>query len=184
MQTALAYTLDDYLATEEGSEVRREYWDGEITAMSGVSWRHAVLVGRLVMKIGNGVEGRCNVVPNDLRVQVSADRYVYPDVVVVCGEPELTDERPPSLLNPSVLVEVLSESTANRDRGDKLEAYMGVPCLREYWILEQDTPRAILYSRTAEGWGVLVVGGEDAVLTSSALGIDLPLRALYGKQSR
>ncbi len=179
MQTALAYTLDDYLATEEESEVRREYWDGEITAMSGVSLQHDRVVMRLVAQL-LARPCACEVFSSDVRVRVNPQRYVYADLIVVCGEPRVTDEKPPSLLNPSVLVEVLSESTANRDRGDKLEAYMGVPSLQEYWILEQDTPRAILYSRTAEGWGVLVAGGEEAVLTSSALGIDLPLRALYG----
>jgi|SRR5690606_2530278 Uma2 family endonuclease len=100
-------TLDDYLLMEEHSETKHEYWDGYVVDMAGAPWGHVRLTARLVTLLNIQLKG-CRAVSSDLRVRIGT-RYAYPDVVVVCGEPRLTDELPESLLNPTLLVEVTSD---------------------------------------------------------------------------
>lgn len=168
------FSLTDYLRMEEMAETKHEYWDGQIVDMAGATWEHGVVVSNLSRELGNRLHDRCRVVTSDQRVRLSQRRYVYPDVVVVCGKPELTDERPPSLLNPTLLVEVLSESTSRIDTGDKLDAYRNIVSLQEYWIVDDEGRRTLQYMKGAD-WN-LHIYGFDSILRSKRLGIELPLR--------
>ena len=111
-QTMARYTVEEYLALERQSEERHEYIDGQIYAMAGGSYQHAQIIGGLVREFGNALKKRpCSVVPSDLRLRVSPDGlYTYPDVVVICGDPRFADDRRDTLLNPTLIVEVLSPS--------------------------------------------------------------------------
>lgn len=169
-------TARDYLEYEEHAETKHEYWEGEIRAMSGASWEHARLTFRIAERLSHHLR-ECTPVTSDLRVRISATRYVYPDVVVVCGKPDLTEERPPSLMNPTILVEVASESTTAVDKTDKLQAYLQIPSIKEYWIAEQDRPLVLQYVKQGDTW-TLRIHGEGSVI-HGPMGLELPLDEIY-----
>lgn len=117
-----------------------------------------------------------------MRVQVRADAtYTYPDVVVVCGEPQFADTHVDMLLNPTVLVEVLSESTELIDRRQKLAQYRALPSVRDYLLVAQDAPRIERYTRQEAGWLYADVTGLDGIVTLDAIGCKLALREVYRK---
>ncbi|PSQ73151.1 MAG: hypothetical protein BRD34_02820, partial [Bacteroidetes bacterium QH_6_64_77] len=105
--------------------------------------------------------------------------YVYPDVAVVCGPPEYTDESPPSLVNPELLVEVTSASTADRDHQDKLDAYLQLDSLQEYWIASPSRILITQYVRQDDEWVVRSVRNREAVLRCEALDIELDMDDIY-----
>ena len=118
----------EYLAGERASSVRHEFFAGELFAMAGASWEHSLIKDNLARELGNRLlDGDCRVVTSDLRVKVDATGlYTYPDILVVCGEPAFEDQQFDTLLNPRVLVEVLSETTEKYDRGTKFRHYRQV----------------------------------------------------------
>ncbi|MEX0747033.1 MAG: Uma2 family endonuclease [Rhodothermales bacterium] len=164
--------------TQDGVK-KYEYHAGEIYAMAGASWAHVVITDNVTAALRSRLNvDRCRTATAEMRVQVGKD-YTYPDVVVVCGDPELTDERPPSLQNPQLIVEVLSESTAIRDKGWKMHAYLQIPSVREYWILEQTERLVLQYHRVADEWGLRIFSGKDEVLRSQHLSLDIPIKEFY-----
>ena len=124
MQPKPRISPEEYLARERQAQTKSEYFDGEIFAMSGASEAHVLIVANVVTTLHDQLRGRdCRVYARDLRVKVSATRlYTYPDVVVVCGEARFEDERADTLMNPQVIVEVLSKTTQDYDRGAKLSS--------------------------------------------------------------
>jgi Uma2 family endonuclease len=147
------FTPAQYLERERASEFRHEFYRGEVFRMAGTSYQHSVITANLVRRLGNALDGSpCRAVPNDLRVLVSASGlYTYPDVVIVCGEPEFEDGEFDTLLNPTVLIEVLSPSTENYDRGAKFGHYRRIPSFREYVLLAQDRPSVDRFARQPDG---------------------------------
>ncbi|HET6566396.1 MAG TPA: Uma2 family endonuclease [Rhodothermales bacterium] len=179
------FTVAEYLAMEAVSETKNEYWDGiivpvhqEVVGMAGASLKHARLVNRLAAMFSARLSG-CEALSSDLRVSIGSGKYVYPDVVVFCGDPDMTDENPPALRNPSLLVEVASPSTESEDTGRKLEAYLQIPSLLEYWVARQDTPSITRYLRRGDEWRLRIDGGDDAILRSEHLQLELPLADIY-----
>lgn len=173
---------EEYLVRERAAEYRSEYVHGEIRAMTGASPDH----GRIALSIGMALQGQlrggpCEAFLNDLRVKIPGTRdYVYPDVVVVCGPPETEDEHDDSLLNPTVIVEVLSPSTQVYDRTEKWEMYRRLPTLREYLLVAQDRPRVERYVRQGGGlWLFSETEGRDEVLRLESIGCTLALRDVY-----
>ncbi len=136
------YTAEEYLAIDRASETKHEFIDGEMLAMSGASLNHGVITGNMVGELRTLLRGKlCRIVPNDLRVHSPAtNSYTYPDVVVVCGTPQLTDAKQDTLLNPTLLIEVLSPSTELYDRGVKFNKYQQISTLQEYVLVSQDQP--------------------------------------------
>jgi Uma2 family endonuclease len=134
-------------------------------AMTGGSFPHALIIGNLAGELRQQVKGRgCKVCPNDLRVRVrETGLYTYPDVVVVCGEPRLDGEHRDTLLNPTLIVEVLSPATEVYDRGEKFEHYRTIDSLAEYLLVAQDKPRVDHYLRQdGNRWLLTAVSGLDA----------------------
>jgi Uma2 family endonuclease len=160
-------TPEEYLEAERRAEEKSEYFDGEIYAMSGASLRHNRLVANLVGTLHSQLRGGpCAALPSDMRVRVPATGlYTYPDVSVVCGEPQLEDAHMDILLNPVVLIEVLSESTEGYDRGRKFEHYRRIASLQEYVLVSQKQPRVEGYRRQGEREWLLTeaVGLEESV---------------------
>lgn len=179
MEAYTRISRDTYLELEAKAETRHEYWDGHVVAMAGASVAHNRIVANLVTVLNTHLRERdCNAVAADLRVQVGS-RYVYPDIVVECGEPELTDAEPPSLLNPVVLMEVTSPSTGDRDRGMKLHAYIELESLREYWIVDRERAAITQYTRHGDEWIMSAMLGLQATAHSSHLKISIPLHEIY-----
>ena len=137
-------TPAEYLARERAAEFRSEFYRGEMFAMSGASWAHSVIKDNLAWETRNQLQGGpCRVVTSDLRVKVSATGlYTYPDLLIVCGEPEFEDEVFDTLLNPRVIVEILSDSTEKYDRGTKFTQYRQLSSLQEYVLVAQDRRRS------------------------------------------
>ena len=147
-ETKELYTVEEYLAFERAADEKHEYIDGmivplreqrEITAMAGAGRRHNLISGNFFGEIRNQLKGKsCEIYANDMRVRMKANRYGYPDVVVVCGEPEFADDEFDVLLNPTIVVEVLSSSTRFRDKTEKLEDFRKIESLKECLLIEQD----------------------------------------------
>jgi Uma2 family endonuclease len=146
------YTPEEYLALERKAEYRSEYFAGEIFAMSGASEHHNLIVGNVFAALHTQFRNRpCRVYASDMRVKVSpTGLYTYPDVVAVCGAPRFDDEQKDTLLNPAVIIEVLSPSTEAYDRGDKFGHYRKLESLTEYVLIAQEKIHIERYVRQAD----------------------------------
>ncbi len=168
------YTLDDYLGVEEMSAVRHEFLDGQIFAMAGGTPEHAALSAAILVLLGSKLRGGlCRPYSADLRIRVLATGLAtYPDAAVICGEPERDPSSPTHVTNPTVVVEVLSMSTEEYDRGEKREHYQQIPALQEYVLVAQARRRIEVFHRSAVdgGWVHRVHEcGDTVVLPSSGL---------------
>lgn len=175
---------DAYLAMERASETKHEYVGGEIVAMTGASREHNLIVANAIISLGQQLRGRpCELYPSDMRVRVpAADLYTYPDVVVVCGEPQFEDDEFDTLLNPTLLVEVLSDSTEGYDRGKKFAYYRTLPSFQEYLLVAQHEVLVEHYARQGDGsWRFAALDSLDEGLDLAAIGCSLPLHELYDR---
>ncbi len=177
------YTLEEYFALELESELKYEYWDGEVFVMSGASPEHETIVLNTSTGLDIALEGRpCRVFPSNLRVKVpAAPPYRYPDLTALCGEPIYeTIGGVRALTNPMLIAEVLSPSTESFDRGDKFNYYQSIPGFCEYLLLAQNGPRVGHYTKQADGrWLYEVVQGLETQLEIVSLGCALPLSRIY-----
>ncbi len=158
MSTALkSISVADYLARERSSEFRSEFFDGEIFAMGGGSPSHSLIAANFVREAGNLLKGKpCVVYTSDLRVKVSSTGlYTYPDSTIVCGELQFDDEQGDTVTNPSVIVEVLSESTEKYDRGRKFSHYRQIPSVCEIILISQNEEHVERFVRQPEGGWLL-----------------------------
>jgi Uma2 family endonuclease len=177
-------TAEEYLAAEREAEFKSEYYDGEVFAMSGASREHNLLVSNLIISLGNRLSDSCSVFPSDMRVHIpDTGLYTYPDVSVVCGEEQyLDDAYLDTLLNPVVLLEVISMSTGKNDRGSKFMFYKSIPSLQHYVLVDSQRVVVGTHSRTSNGaWLYQEVEGLAATLSLPALNLVLPLSELYRK---
>jgi Uma2 family endonuclease len=132
-------TVEEYLEQERHSGVRHEFLDGEVFAMACASLRHAAIVLNIGVELRRQFRGKaCAVYASDIRVGTPNGLYCYPDLVATCGQVQLRDQTSDTLLNPILLIEVLSESTKDYDRGSKFEQYRRIPSLKEYLTIAQD----------------------------------------------
>lgn len=160
------YTDEEYLAFEREAEEKHELVDGEIIAMAGASRRHNLINTNTTIALGNQLRGKnCELYANDMRVRMRKNRYSYPDVVVVYGEPQFADEEFDVLLNPTVVVEVLSESTRFRDKTEKLATFQKMKSIRECLLIEQDEPRIEHYiKQTPRQWLLKIYEDLDEII--------------------
>ncbi len=175
-------TPEAYLASERAGEQKHEYYQGEVFAMGGASFEHVSIVSNLVASLGNQLLGRPGrVFSSDLRVNVSrTGLYTYPDVGVVCDQPQFDDEQDDTLLNPGVIIEVLSPSTEGYDRGKKFAQYRNVECLAEYLLVAQDQPRIELYVRQANNdWLLHEATKLEETIRLPSIECDLKLSDVY-----
>ena len=184
MSTAVArrhLTVEEYLELDaDADEVRYEYLDGRVWALAGAAPPHNLVKDNIRTEFHTRLRPRgCRSFTFDQRVQLIEERYVYPNVAVVCGPPEYTDESPPSLVNPELLVEVTSASTADRDYQDKLDAYLQLDSLQEYWIASPSRILITQYVRQDDEWVVRSVRNREAVLRCEALDIELDMDDIY-----
>lgn len=176
-------TPEDYLRAERQAETKHEYYDGEIFAMAGASETHVSVVSNLVFLLMSQLRKKpCKVYANDLRVRVSeTGLYTYPDVVVLCKEGRFDDKQKDTLLNPGVIVEVLSGSTEAYDRGKKFEHYRRVESLTDYILVEQNSMHIEHYRRQDNGWLFTEAKGEEGVIRVENLDCELILAEVYEK---
>lgn len=181
-EVAQRLTEDEYLEHERQSEAKHELVHGVIVAMAGASPRHNAIAGNLIFALKLRLRGRgCLVLPSDQRVHVEATGlFTYPDVTVVCDRPRFHPKDADTLVNPKVLVEILSPSTEAYDRGAKFAHYQGIGSLEEYVLVTQASTRVEHYRRLESGqWLLTVREGDDAVLELPGLGCEIPLAEIY-----
>ena len=181
--TRTGLTVADYLSCERISEVKHEYVDGALFAMSGGSRAHSLIAVNLVSALHAALLDRpCEVHASDLRVKIAtSSRYVYPDVTVVCGELVFEDSHVDTLLNPTAIFEVLSETTEAYDRGDKFALYQSLPSLSEYLLVSQKEMRVEHFQRQSSGQWLLTVLGQGASFTLGSIAVTLDVDRVYAK---
>lgn len=173
------FTENEYLALEAVAETRHEYVGGDIIGMAGAEIEHNQIAQNVKLVLGNALSGKpCRILGSDQRIRVEeTGEYYYPDVVITCLDPQLVGPAPRSLLNPQVIVEVLSPTTEARDRGAKWIAYQTIPTLRDYVMLAADRRRFEHYQREQDGKWTLTVLTDGACTLSSGVKMEMP--ALY-----
>jgi Uma2 family endonuclease len=176
----LRMSAEEYLAFERAAEGKHELWDGEVFAMSGASLAHNQIVRNLIRHLGNALEGMdCQVLPSDMRVRIGLrNRYVYPDVTIVCGRPRL-EGNADVLLDPNLVIEVLSPSTEAFDRGEKFVAHRSLRSVHEVVLVGQDARRVECYTRQLDDSWILRERTGDAAVQLGPLAEPLPLDAIY-----
>ncbi len=175
---------EEYLAAERASETKHEYFDGRVYAMAGASEKHVQIVfnlsGILYAQLWNRP---CKAYTNDMRVKINAmGAYVYPDVIALCSEPQFDDVQRDTLLNPAMIIEVLSPSTTSYDKGEKFLFYQTLPSLQEYLLIAQDRMLIVHCMRRENGlWDFkLTMQGEQTIELTS-IGCTLSVADIYQK---
>ncbi|MEK6259225.1 MAG: Uma2 family endonuclease [Planctomycetota bacterium] len=174
---------EEYLALERRAERKSEFYNGEIFAMAGASREHNLIVTNLAGELSQQLKDKpCEVYPSEMRTRIPNGPYVYPDVVIVCSEPQFEDKRLDTLTNPLVVIEVLSDSTADFDRGTKFRYYRRIASLREYIVVDQAEPFVERHSRGAgDVWQLEESVGLSATLKLESPGCALSLSDIYLK---
>lgn len=173
-----------YLDQERDSLVKHEYYNGEIFAMSGGTEAHSLIAGNAHAALHSQLRRRaCRVYQSDMRIKVQQTGLnTYPDVTIVCGQPQFTDEIRDTLVNPTLIIEVLSPSTERYDRGMKFQNYRTIDALQDYILIAQDHQHIEHYSRQETGqWLLNEVSGSEATLDIPSLQCQLPLEDVYEK---
>ncbi len=173
----------EYLAFERKSEIKHEFYNGEIFAMGGASREHNLVCMNVSSEIRQQLKGKsCEAYPNDMRVFIPATGlYTYPDIVVVCGTPQFQDEEFDTLLNPVLIIEVLSPSTESYDRGKKFANYRSIESLQEYLLIAQDEYHIDRYLRHGEFWLLSEARTLEESLELTSIECVLDMREVYDK---
>jgi Uma2 family endonuclease len=183
-QTKVRYTPEEYLALEREAQQKSEYFAGEIFPMSGASEQHNLIVTNLVGELRAQLKGRpCKTYPSDMRLKVvSTGLFTYPDVMVVCGQTLFDDEQQDTLLNPSIIIEVLSKSTEGYDRGEKFAHYRKVPSLTDYLLVSQSKVHVEHYVRQPDNhWLLSESDALESVVRIASINCELSLAEVYDK---
>lgn len=179
-------TEEEYLAFERASDEKHEYIDGEIFAMSGASRKHSRVVLLLLSELQYALRGRkCEVYNNDVRVHIpTSRRYVYPDGSIVCGHADFMDDESDTLLNPRVVVEVLSPSTEHYDQGDKFLQYKSISSLKHYVVAAQDKPHVEVFTRQLNGTWTCMKYEAGQKVALPAIECEIDIDQVYANVSR
>ncbi len=182
---ALAYlSTHEYLAMEHISSTKNEYYSGQVVAMAGASWNHNVIVANLIRRIGNHLEGKeFTILPSDLRVCTPlSDSYMYPDLTIVCSQPDFEVNGFDTLTNPHVIVEVMSPSTEDIDMGRKLFRYLQIPSLKEYILVSSTSYSVQSIIIQADGsFKIVKTDRVDDVLEIRTIQMRLDKKDIYAK---
>ncbi len=175
-------TPEEYLAFERSSlDMKHEFFNGEIFAMVGAGRKHNRINVNLTIELGGKFKAdksTCNLFSNDMRVKV-AKNYVYPDIVIYCGDAVFEDNEFDTLTNPVVVMEILSDSTEVFDRGKKFAYYQTIPTLQEYILISQNEYRVEQYTRSGDDWLYRSYKGTGRILRMESVNCQLPLSEIY-----
>lgn len=180
------YTVEEYFAMEEVAEYKSEYSGGKIYAMAGGSIEHAAISANLLAGIIVGLRGKpCRGFSSDLKVAVEVmDKYYYPDAVIICDEIQYLQDRKQAVTNPSIVFEVLSDSTENKDRGEKFHAYWKLNSMQEYVLISQHEPQVEVFKRLDEQtFQLRVYRSLDENIPLESMNMALSMKDLYEKVS-
>lgn len=179
----LPVSPETYFRLDAQSEEKLEYWNGHVLAMAGASRNHAVVKDDVVRLIQQQ-RPDCLALTAGLRVLApgySRQNYAYPDGLLICGPEQYDETNPPTLLNPTLLVEVTSPSTRSMDLDDKFEAYFKIDSLKDYWVVDPDRIHVRQYTRQEDAVIVTIRTGPDALIESPILNLCIPVRDVYAR---
>lgn len=177
-------TPDEYLAVEREAETKSEYVDGVVFAMTGAHINHVRVVTNLSRELSTLLLARpCDVLSNEMKVRIQESRnFFYPDITILCNEPHFHDDRRDIILNPLLIIEVLSKSTEAFDRGAKFQAYQSLESLQEYLLIAQDKPVIEQFVKRSDGkWIYAATIGKESSLELPSIECSLSLSAVYDK---
>lgn len=184
-QEPLLMTEAEYLAFEETSEIKHEYVAGQVYAMTGAGWNHNLINGNTQATLNIQLADKsCFVMSSDLRLKVTSKKvsFRYPDTMVICGEPDFVEKRRDTVKNPTIIIEVLSPSTALTDHNEKLDEYIKIESVQAYVLISQHEAKVEVYTRdTAEEWRYIQKKGLDAGVELDSIGCTLALSKIYEK---
>jgi len=176
-------SLEEYLKVELETNTKYEYHDGSIYLMAGGTLNHGYICGNVFAEIRSSLREKgsnCRAINSEIKVHIqSKNCYLYPDTMIVCGEVEKSENEPNSITNPKVIVEVLSKSTANYNRGDKFYLYRQLDSLEEYILIDQDRAQIDTHKRQGDLWKLSRISGIDNELEIEILGIKVKLEEIY-----
>lgn len=176
-------SVTEYLKLEEDAQTKYEFHDGTIYAMSGGTVEHGLISGNLFAELKFALRSKnnnCTALNSEIKLHIqSLNKYVYPDVMVVCGDIERATEEPNSVTNPSIIIEVLSNSTEAYDRGDKFFSYQQISSLKEYILVDQYKAQVEIYTRQAQLWSIQRITGIEENVEIIPLGISIPMQHIY-----
>ena len=176
-------SLDDYLTTERHAPVRHEFVDGKVIARSGSNRWHNILVSNTVIALGSRMHGhKAEIYISNMRVKLKNNFVCYPDVVVVSGEPSFADQNGDLLLNPTIMVEVMSNQTNSSDKTNKLESYLAMESIKEFVLLKEEEMRVEHYARqNAKQWIYRIYNERDDVMSLESIGCKISLAEVYAQ---
>lgn len=174
-------TVEEYLKIEQESNDKYEFHNGHIYPMAGGTINHGLICGNIFGEIRAKLkDGDCKTINSEIKLHIEkSNKYIYPDTMVICGNIETSEDLPNAVTNPILIVEVLSKSTADYDRGDKFFFYQQIASLKEYILIEQDKKQIDIYTRKKNLWKTSRVTALDKVLHISCLDIDILIEDIY-----
>ena len=179
------YTREEYLVREEVAEYKSEYYDGEIVAMSGGSRNHSVICLNVNRRVAEALDSRDDCVGFESNMKLDIPKhnlFVYPDMMVVCGDIEFSEERQDSILNPLLLFEVVASETEEHDIVKKFKAYLEIPSVQEYVMISEEELQVQTYFRQSEkSWLYTMADGLDATILFHSIGHEFALKEIYQK---
>ena len=178
------FSIEEYLQMENEALEKHEYYKGEIFAMSGAGNRHNIIAINIILSLGNSLKGKsCQPYGSDMRIHIPGNTlFTYPDISVVCGDIINADADENSTTNPTVIIEILSPSTRNYDRGVKFMLYRAIPTLKEYILVEAESIHVEQFAINKEGlWQLKEYSGKDDQLMLESLGVNLILKDIYDR---
>ena len=182
-QTEKIYTAEDYLKFERRDTGKQEYSNGRVLNSTGSSRRHNLIGSNTTIAIGSRIRGhKCEVYVNDMRVKLAPHNYCYPDVVVVNGEPQFEGKELDILLNPTVIVEIMSRSTLSHDKTEKLERYLSMDSVREILLIKEEEMRAEHYHKqTINQWIYKIYTNREDVVTIDSINCKISISEIYSQ---
>lgn len=177
------YTDEEYISIEREAKEKHELFNGEIVAMAGASREHNLICLNISSELRFALKGSgCETYSTDMRVKMEKGKYAYPDVVVVCDKPQFADDEFDTLLNPIIVVEILSKSTRFRDKTEKLTIYQKMESVQECLLIEQDFPRIEHYiKQTPNQWLLRIYESLEETLSLESIGCEIPLSEIYAQ---
>lgn len=175
-------SADEYLQWERVAKEKSEFHNGEVFALAGASFVHNRIVGNVLGELKTFLKGKpCDIFPSDLRLNIPEyNVYTYPDLMIICGKPEFADQHADTVKNPTVIFEVLSQSTADYDMGTKFMYYRSLPSLKNYILIETAAPKVVLYHRNQENhWELTDLSETDGIVPVPSVSCQLPFSEIY-----
>lgn len=182
-QSEKLYTVEDYLNGERNGADKHEFSNGRVSAAAGSSRRHNLIGSNTTIAIGSRVRGqKCEVYVNDMRVKLTEHNYCYPDVIVTSGEPKFEGNELDILLNPTVIVEILSKSTLYYDKTDKLDCYLAMNSVKEVLLVREEEMRVEHYAKqTINQWVYRIYNTNDSIVSLDSINCKINLSEIYAQ---